>query len=60
MNFLNKSSLDNDMILVHRKLGQKLISLEDFINLHNATTQTSIISRDKYKSLLKHKYNFTE
>ena len=30
-----KFSLDNDVILVHQKLGQKLIALEDFINLHN-------------------------
>ena len=33
--FLNKFSLDNDAILVHRKLGQKLITLEDFDNLYN-------------------------
>ena len=26
----------NDLILVHRKLGQKLITMEDFINLHNS------------------------
>ena len=38
MQFPNKFSLDNDAILVHRKLGQKLISLEDFINLHNMRT----------------------
>ena len=35
IHFLNKFSLDNDVILVHRKLGHKLIILEDFINLHN-------------------------
>ena len=35
MHFLNKFSLDNDVILVHRKLSQKLITLEDFFNLHN-------------------------
>ena len=35
MHFLNKFSLDNDLILVHRKLCHKLITLEDFINLHN-------------------------
>ena len=47
MLFINKFSLDNDVILVHRKLGQELITLEDFINLHNAATQTFFISRDK-------------
>ena len=47
MHFLNKFSPDNDVILVHRKLGQKLITLEDFINFHNTTTQTSLISREK-------------
>ena len=35
MHILNKFSLDNDLILVHRKLCHKLITLEDFINLHN-------------------------
>ena len=34
MHFLNKFSLANDVILVHRKLGQKLITMEDFINFH--------------------------
>ena len=38
MHFLNKFSLDNDLFLVHRKLGQKLITLEDFINIHNMWT----------------------
>ena len=38
MHFLNKFSHDNDLILVHRKLGQKLITMEDFINLHNMWT----------------------
>ena len=28
-------SLENDVILVYRKFGRKLITLEDFINLHN-------------------------
>jgi len=28
-------SLENDVILVHRKLGRKLITLQDFINLYN-------------------------
>ena len=46
MHFLNKFSLYNDVTLVHRKLGQKLITREDFNNLHNATTQMSPISRD--------------
>ena len=32
---LTRISLDNDVILVHRKFGQKLIILKDFINLHN-------------------------
>ena len=44
MHFLHKFSLDNDVILVHRKLRQKLINLEDFNNLREATTQTSPIS----------------
>ena len=35
MHFLNKFSLDNDLILVHRKICHKLITLEDLINLHN-------------------------
>ena len=35
MHFLNKFSHDNDVILVHRKLGQKVITLEHFISLHN-------------------------
>ena len=35
MHFPNMFSLDNDMILVHRKLGQKLITLENCINFHN-------------------------
>ena len=34
MHILNKFSLDNDLILVHQKLCHKLITLEDFINLH--------------------------
>ena len=34
MHFLSKFRFDNDVILVPRKLGQKLIALEDFINLH--------------------------
>ena len=34
MHFHNKFSLDNDVILVHREIGQKLITLEDFNNLH--------------------------
>ena len=38
MHFLNKFSHDNDLILVHRKLGQKLITMEDFIILHNMWT----------------------
>ena len=29
----NKCSFGNDVILVHRKHGQKLINLQDFINL---------------------------
>ena len=37
----------NYVILVHQKLIRKLITLEDFNNLHNATTQTSLISRDQ-------------
>ena len=40
MHFLNKFSLENDVILVHRKLGRKLITLEDFINLHNINMLT--------------------
>ena len=48
MHFLNKFNLDTNVISVHRKLGQKLITLKDFINFHNATTQKSIISRDKH------------
>ena len=48
MNFLDKFSLDNHVILVHRKLVQKLITLEDFINLYNAITQTSLISGDSF------------
>ena len=51
MHFLNVFSLDNDVILVDRKLD--LITLEDFINLLNVTTQTSIISRDKVAILMK-------
>ena len=43
MHFLNKFSLDNDVILVHQKLGQKLITLEDFINLHKTLTMYIII-----------------
>ena len=35
IHFLNKFSLENDVILVNRKLGRKLITPEDFINLHN-------------------------
>ena len=43
MHFLDKLSLDNELIIVHRKLGQKLgqIALVDFENLHNPTTQMS-------------------
>ena len=54
MHFLDKFSLDNDVILVHRKLGQKLITLENCIKLHNATrtTQTSVISRDRENPIL--------
>ena len=37
MHFLNKFSLDNNLILVHRKLAQKLITLEDLINLHKGS-----------------------
>ena len=40
MHYLYKCSLDNDVILVHRKLGQKLITLEDFNNLHNILLRT--------------------
>ena len=47
MHFHNKCSLDNDVILTHEKIGQKLISLEDFNNFHNVTTQTSLILRDR-------------
>ena len=31
MHLLNKFSLENDVILVHRKLVRKLITLKDFI-----------------------------
>ena len=41
MYILKKISLDNDVILVLRKLGQKLITLQDFINLHNVCVQTT-------------------
>ena len=42
MHFLNKFSLDNDVILVHQKLGQKIITLEDFINLDPLFQETFI------------------
>ena len=45
MQLLDKFSLH--VILVHRKFGQKLITLEDFNELHNATTRTFFIARDK-------------
>ena len=44
------------MILVHRKLGQKRITLEDFIDLHNATTQMAFISGDKMDHISKNNY----
>ena len=34
------------MILVHRKLGQKLITLEDFINFHKDMTDTKMRTLD--------------
>ena len=36
MHFLDKFGLDYDVILVRGMLGQKLITLENCINLHNA------------------------
>ena len=57
INFIDSwFSLDNDDILVNRKLGQKQITLENVNNLQNATTQTSPISWDNINTLYIYRY----